>query len=174
MFDRNSREFARGRVIELAISHWLQSRGWFVIPSYDYAGDERNKPPRLKGLEKQYAIPDLDVAKSGRRLWVEVKTRARPTFNKYSRDQRLEHGFGRLMWLSYLQVRKITGTEVWVFVLEERDFCIIGNTLTKLGDPRLYLGDKMDPGGMAFFPRDRFRLLGVLNGNVIRRSAPTL
>ena len=57
---------------DIAIS-FLQSRGWFVVPSRDYNRDKTGqKAPCLQGELRGYVLPDLDVScpQRGRR-WVE-------------------------------------------------------------------------------------------------------
>lgn len=140
------------------MAKWLQRRGWYVIPSYDYSGADGKKPPRMLGNLVGYAIPDLDVARFGKRLWVEVKTKGNATL--YRKTGTLEHGISHRLLNHYLTVQAITGTAVWLFVHEEKADVLLVATLATLGAPRTYEGWKMGQGGMAFWPRDRFKPLG--------------
>lgn len=153
-------EFARGRQGEIDVAAWLQARGWYVVPSYDYSGAEGNKPPRLQGRIAGYAIPDLDVSKDGQRIWVEVKSKREPTLHRMTGT--LEHGISLRLWRHYQQVQSITGSQVWLFVLEELKRALFAQSLACLGEPRIYEGQKMGRGGMAFWPCDRFRFLADL------------
>jgi hypothetical protein len=60
---RASSYFVRGRSSEQRVAQLLQKRGWFVIPSYDYASEDGNKAPKLQGQLGSHMIPDLDVSK---------------------------------------------------------------------------------------------------------------
>lgn len=42
---RERPEFLKGRSGELIVARWFQERGWYVIPSYDYSGEDGNKAP---------------------------------------------------------------------------------------------------------------------------------
>lgn len=164
-------EFERGRAGEQAVAKWLQERGWFVVPSYDYSGADGDKPPRLQGLESRYAIPDLDIARAGLRIWAEVKVKGTPSWHRVT--QVWEHGISRRLHQNYCEVQRITGTPVWIFVLEERDDVLIAQSLDLLGAPRVYDGSKMGRDGMSFWPRQRFRPMatGIRTG---RTTGPTL
>jgi hypothetical protein len=41
------RMFERGRRGEFLVAKLLQSRGWGVVPCYDYSGSDGKKAPRL-------------------------------------------------------------------------------------------------------------------------------
>lgn len=154
-------EFFRGRNAEAISAKWLQDRGWFVVPSYDYSGADGDKPPRLQGANERYAIPDLDVARDGTRMWVEVKLKAGPTF--YRKTQTDEHGIDLRLWNDYVAVERITGTEVWLFILEENTSEIRGQSLRKLGTPRIHKGrwGRFAWKEMCFWPRDLFLKCGT-------------
>ena len=106
----DTREFERGRQGELAIARWLQERGWYVIPSYDYSGQDGTKAPRLQGLLAGYAIPDLDVCRGGDRMWVEVKVKGGATYHRLT--DTFEHGISLRLYRHYLEVQRLTGTQV--------------------------------------------------------------
>ena len=156
---RESDEFQRGRNGELRVAEILQRKGWSVIPSYDYSGSEGDMAPRLQGLTRGYPVPDLDVSREGQRLWVEVKTKARPDWTR--KTQRLEHGIPLRHYEAYCEVERITGTPVWLCVIEESSGDVLVARLTELdGVKRVYSGDKMSRGGMVYFPRDAFQMIG--------------
>jgi hypothetical protein len=152
---RERPEFELGRAGEQTVAGWLQHNGWYVVPSYDYAGDDKNKAPRLQGRISGYAIPDLDVARNGARFWVEVKVKNGPTLHRKS--GRLEHGISKRLWEHYRKVEEITGTAVWIVVVEQDSGEMLVGALKTLGEPRIYEGWKMGEGGMAFWPREAFR-----------------
>lgn len=150
-------EFLRGRAAELRVSRWLQERGWYVIPSYDYSGADGDKAPRLQGIKRGHAVPDLDVASGGKRKWVEVKSKdhANPRHDAYwGRCEVPEHGVDHGNYLDYLEVKRITGDDVWIAIYEEDTAILLMAEIDTLGEPRVgtWLGKKI-----ANWPRDRFR-----------------
>jgi hypothetical protein len=153
---RDTEQFRRGRNGEQIVADRLMRRGWYVIPSYDYNGGD-DHPPRLQGWTRRFIIPDLDACKGGRRIWVEVKTKAAPSLHRASGI--LEHGIPLRHYEQYLQVELETGCPVYLLVYEEQSNQLLWQKLSELGQPRIYSGDKMSFGGMAFWPRDSFNIL---------------
>src|SRR3989304_3029033 len=153
---RETPEWVKGHNGENVIARLSRKRGWYVIPSYDYSGED-NKAPRLQGFADNYVIPDLDIAKDGIRKWAEVKTKREATWTNVTR--RFEHGIPMRHYQHYLRVQDITGCEVWLFIYEEKTGVVLYANLGDLGKVlRPYIGTKMNRGGMAFFPRDVFKL----------------
>lgn len=139
---RETDEFKRGRSGERLVASIVQSRGWFVISSYDYSGEDDNKPPRMQGASAAMAIPDLDLARSGQRRWAEVKTKKSATLHR--KTARWEHGIGLRLFNDYRRVEEETGTEVWLFVFEENTKIVLCATLNHLDKhKRIY-----DPGDL--------------------------
>lgn len=152
-------EFKRGRGCEIVVSEFLQERGWYVIPSYDYAGLGHDKPPRLQGLRTAYPIPDLDTSRGGKRRWLEVKGKA--SARMYYKRGVYQHGIHN--YDHYLSVQKETGTQVWLAVVEYTDI----RTPDEFGEAGLLLVQSLDGLGKpqrgnllgkpaAFWPRDAF------------------
>jgi hypothetical protein len=106
----------KGRTGERLVADWLRRGGMYVIPSYDYTGDDASKAPKLEGAVRKYVIPDLDVAGDGRRCWVEVKTKTKATHSRCT--DTWDHGFEERLLLHYQQVQEITGTKAWLCVYE--------------------------------------------------------
>lgn len=153
-----AQRLAFGRTAEETIAWILQHRyGCHVVPVYDYnAGD---KAPRLQGAAGGYVVPDLDVSKNGARSWVEVK--AKNNAGSPTRlTGRVEHGFSWRLFQQYGTVQQITGTPVYIIILETLTGEILYQSLDELDAVRrVYDGDKMDRGGTVFFPRDSFVFL---------------
>lgn len=105
-----------GRMGERLVSTWIQSKGYGVIPSYDYTGKENNKAPKLMFAESGFVVPDLDIAFRGRRFWVEVKTYYHAPLNRKHGIN--VHGIPRRLYEDYLQVERSTGCLVYLAVLE--------------------------------------------------------
>lgn len=155
--------YKKGHVGEVIVAEELQRRGYYVLPSYDYSGEDE-KAPRLQGEKLCFVIPDLDTMKDGKRIWVEVKTKEEATFTR--KTNRLEHGIPLKHYRHYQEVERISGCGVWLAVYEINTGDILIARLSELEKHvRLYEGEKMSYGGMAFFPRDSFDLL-----TTVRRS----
>ncbi len=150
---RETPEFLQGRNAEKHIAQLLQQAGWYVLPSYDYSGEDNNKAPRLQGLTRSLVIPDLDICQEGRRCWAEVKSKTKATWTRI--NQQWEHGIPRRHYDSYLEVQRLTGCKVWLFIYEEDTGDVLGQELDSL-TPRFYAGEKMSPGGMVFFRKNQF------------------
>lgn len=155
---RETEKFKHGRTGEQLVAEMLMKRGWYVIPSYDYAGEDGNKAPKMSGQRMAYVIPDLDIAKSGCRRWAEVKTKSAPTLHRISGT--LEHGVPLRHFRHYKEVQQQTGCEVWLFVYEEKTQVVLYARLDDLGPGRVYDGRKMSYGGMVFWPVSAFRVFG--------------
>jgi len=158
---RDTEEFKRGRNGERIVARLLQLAGYAIVPSYDYAGEDGEKAPRLQGIRESWVIPDLDIGQDGTRFWVEVKTKQAATLRHITGIY--EHGMSLRQYQHYLEVQRITGTSVWLFVYEEDTDDVLFERLDRIAlFERLYHGNKMGRSGMVFFPRDRFRLFANL------------
>jgi len=155
--------FKMGHSWELKVAGFLKRRGNYVIPSYDYSGEENDKAPKLQGPLEDYVIPDLDVSKNGERRWVEVKSKAGAVLHRKSGDY--VHGIPKRHYKSYIEVAKITGCEVWIAVCEENTGDILVANLSSLPIHHEYDGPKMSRGGMVFFRRSDFTLLAKTPAN---------
>ncbi len=153
---RERPEFLRGRAGEQRVATWLQGRGWYVIPSYDYSGESGDKAPRLIGADEAFPLPDLDIAKGGQRRWAEVKTKYAATFTR--KTQTYDHGINYRHFEAYLRVQEETGSECWIMIYEESTGCLIGRPLSELGLPRRATSLGIP---MAYWPRTSFRALHV-------------
>ena len=151
-------EFKRGNNGEKRVATFLRERGWHVLPSYDYSGEDGNKAPKLEGNRASFVIPDLDAARDGTRYWVEVKTKGAPV--EWRKTGELRHGFSlRHIW-EYKQVERITGCKVYVVIYEENSGKVICAPLSKLLR-NLVVGEGTRwAEKMAFWPRSDFTELG--------------
>lgn len=157
---RETEEWKRGHTGELLVARWLMRRGWYVVPSYDYSGEDGFKAPRMHGLRDGFVLPDLDVSKDGQRLWAEVKTKRVPTLHRIT--GRMEHGIAINHWKAYRRVQQESGCDVWLVIYEELARRLVVGRLSALEkNARFYQGDKMDRSGMVFFLRDDFKPLPV-------------
>jgi hypothetical protein len=151
---RESAEFLRGRDAEQLVAAYLQGRGWYIIPSYDYSGEHGDKAPTIQGAHDGIVLPDLGIAKAGMMKWAEVKAKGGPTFTLKTKTY--DHGIGYRKWCHYLRVQQETGCHVWLFIIEECSQILLAESLDVLGDGRRYDDNKMDKGGMVFWPRESF------------------
>lgn len=156
-------EFQKGRTGEHVVADFLKDLGYYVIPSYDYSGKEESKAPQLQGLIEQYVIPDLDVAKEGRRRWVEVKTKYDATYTRIT--HRYEHGLPLRHFRDYQTVQEITGTQAGIAIYEEVSNCILLAWIDDLA-PHARYSDMKQNGvkkeAMVYFDRRLFKMLRQL------------
>ncbi len=150
---RDSSEFKRGAVGERFVAELLRRKGWYTIASYDFAGSDGEKAPRMHGSCGSYVLPDLDGSRAGKRVWIEVKTKQSANF--YRIKQRLEHGIPWRHFQDYLAVEKESGCAVWLAVYEEDTGEVLMQSMKKLlEDVRFSSSPEM--GKMAFFARTAF------------------
>lgn len=104
-----------GRQGERIVERWLQKQGCGTIPTYDYT-DGNRKAPALAFIDRSIVIPDIDVVAHGERFWAEVKNYGYSPWNqKYKTNV---HGFTSRLWECYLEVERLSGNDVWLFVVE--------------------------------------------------------
>jgi len=108
---------AIGRQGERVVEGWLQARGWWVIPSYDWSGENGDKAPRMYSNSGRIVLPDLDTCKDGMRRWVEVKAYDHSPWNRKHKCN--THGIKRRHYFDYGRVHEQTGSEVWLAVIEQ-------------------------------------------------------
>jgi len=131
--------------------------GCYVIPSDDYVGEDE-KAPRMKSAGRDLILPDLDVARVGKRQWWEIKTKTEATWTRIT--QRYEHGIPLRHYHDYLEVERVTGTPVMLGIYERKTGAMLWASLVELSAhplKREYTGSKMSNGGMVFWPVDAFR-----------------
>ena len=159
---RQSAPFIKGQAAELLVATFLRDeRGYHIFPAADYSGPAGDKAPAIQGAADRIVVPDLGIARAGAFKWAEVKYKWRPTFTRATRS--LNHGIGRRKWCHYVRFQETTGQQVWIFIVEGCSQKLLFERLDLLGKPNyIYPGEKMDPGGMVFWPRASFGSL-VLN-----------
>jgi hypothetical protein len=151
---RDTEQFKRGHSGELLVVDKLLQRGWHVIPSYDYAGEDEH-PPRMEGQAATYILPDLDICRKGDRRWAEVKTKTGPCMGRISGE--LEHGIPLRHYEHYLAVERESGCPVYLFIYEEAARQLIYRKLDELGPGRVSNAATMSRGGMIYWLRRQFR-----------------
>lgn len=149
-------EFMRGAAAEKRVAEWLQVRGWHVIPSYDFAGSNGDKAPKLQGFRQGHPVPDLDVARGGIRKWIEVKSKGYSPF--WRKGGYHTHGIDLPLWQHYQTVEVITGTECWLAIYEEDTRCLLCQSLRNLGEPDSKGNDTCGKP-VVYWRREKFRHL---------------
>ena len=100
-----------GKEWEDRFAKWLISRGWFVTPKYLFAEEGA---PLLIGEKEKYAIPDIDAAKEGKRIWFECKRKKRMKFHPAT-------GYPESNHICYKKVQEITGDKVFVIFEDDTE-----------------------------------------------------
>lgn len=157
---RETDEFRHGRAAEQLVARWLMEiRGCYVIPSYDYAGEDGDKAPKLQGLWHGYPVPDLDVSKEGNRFWVEVKSKGySPIYRKVGERR---HGIDLCLLEHYRTVQAISGSPCWLFIYERDTTWLLSQSLRTLGEPK-NIGSDGRGKKVAYWNRSQFRELDQL------------
>jgi len=114
-------------------ARWLLQRGAFVVPTRDLVAAGRG--PRMFGGgrgERGLVLPDFDCCRGGSRWWTEVKGKAVPWFPL--KDGRFVHGIDQPHFEDYCEVRRISGSEVYVFLIEQCTGRVLWLKLPEAGD----------------------------------------
>lgn len=140
------------------VAELLRRKGYWVVPSYDFSGTDGDKAPKMIGPGPSLVLPDLDVARDGMRMWVEVKTKRNgPTL--HNNTNTWEHGFSRRHFDHYRQVQVITGNRVFVIFYEANTGRMVGHWLSRLAKlKRDSMSRRM--GAMVFFPLSELMEVG--------------
>jgi len=125
-----------GKEWEDRFAQWLIKRGWFVTPKYLFSEEGA---PLLIGESKSYAIPDIDAAKEGKRIWFECK-------RKKMMKKHFATGYAEYLHAHYRNVQSITGDPV--FIIFEDD--------TNRYDGEKYYGNYIDKLELNVYARDWF------------------
>lgn len=142
-----------GKQGELLFSFALQEREFFVT---HLAAVQNGGAPRTFGkYGAAIILPDLQAHKNGKTYSIEVKRKAIANPTKIN-GGRLEHGIGLRKFREYCRYQERTGALFIIGIVEENTGELLARALNNLMNPRIYVGDKMDPGGMAFWARDDF------------------
>jgi hypothetical protein len=158
-------EYVKGDTSQRLCADFLMSRGWYVIPSYDFTAEE-TKAPRMQGTRDSFVLPDLDVSKSACRRWVEVKYKRSATWTRKTR--RLEHGIDTRLYSHYLRVEAETGCELWIAVHEGVTEKLLARRVSDLSPHiRTWEGNSQSDNrgyrkSMTYFPRSEFQHLATI------------
>lgn len=155
-----------GRAGERLVASFARRRGCGVIASYDFAGTDGQKAPRILFENAGLVIPDLDAARGGRRMWIEVKTLSDAAYNR--RYGMRVHGIKCRHRNDYLAVEAQTGTPVFLAVLEVQTGGLLMARLSSLQrydcicDGCARAGETL-PDHLIYFRRGDFTLTHVFS-----------
>jgi len=156
---RDTPEFDMGRKGEQVVAAMLRALGYWIIPSYDYAGPDGDRAPSMRSDDGALPLPDLDLRRGGKQRWAEVKTKSAAAFYRLTYEAR--HGIDLDKFERYLDVQEIGGAVIWLVFYELDTGMVLWQALSQLASVvQRYDGTKMGPYGMAFFPRSELLLLG--------------
>ncbi len=111
-----------GKEFEDSFSRRMMNKGWHVIPKYLFCEEGA---PSMFGLNSKYAVPDIDAAKDGKRIWVECKRKNVMQYHPATGYPVSNHD-------SYKKIKKITGTDVWIVFEDESLGKMYGNEISIL------------------------------------------
>lgn len=111
-----------GKEFEDSFSRFLMKHGWYVTPKYLFT---QEGAPSLFGQDSKYALPDIDAAKDGQRIWVECKRKNKMKYHPAT-------GYAYTNHVCYKMVQQITGDKVFVVFEDESLGKVYGNWLDNL------------------------------------------
>lgn len=144
---------------EKALASWVRGRGWHVLPTYDFSGKQDDKAPKLLGPSSSIdlVMPDLQCFRNGEVRWLECKWKSHADYNR----KRGWHVTGISLRLveHYQKVTEITGADVFLLFLHEKEGEVRGGRMRELESARShdYTGPAMGRFGMRFWRWDALR-----------------
>jgi hypothetical protein len=138
---------------ETPVAEWFKRHGAKVLPVYQYNGDGAPKLEAFSSADSE-VLPDLLLARRGILEFVEVKLKARAS-ETYVRSGQKETGISQRLFEHYMRVRKSSGARVYISFVQEEEGIVTCDDIDNLKshqNMRRYDGDKMDLGGMLFWP----------------------
>jgi hypothetical protein len=106
----------RGAVGETALTKWLNSKGWSVLPAYEKVEND-NKGPRIFSPDGQIISPDLLAFQDERAIWVEAKTKS--AFTWHRNTSTWVTGIDRHHYKEYLRIGKYSHWPLWILFIQE-------------------------------------------------------
>lgn len=111
-----------GKDFENRCARWFMGKGYHVIPKYLYTEEGA---PLLIGKYSKHAIPDLDIAKNGERIWVECKRKNKMKCYPAT-------GYSLSSHENYKKVQQITGDRVFIIFEDRTEKKRYGNWIDEL------------------------------------------
>jgi hypothetical protein len=160
---------ARSREFEAAMTVFLQARGYYTLATYDYSGKADDKAPRLLAVKRGLVIPDvLSFHKDKPGAWFEIKVKANADL--YRKTGELVTGLATRHLNAYREVKMLTGMDVWLVFIHEREDVVKACEIDALPLSHQYTGDLMDRGGTTFFQFNKLR--PILTTTKLRAMIP--
>lgn len=139
---------------EIALAKWIRSRGWYVVPTYDFSGGGDGKAPKMLGPRghRDLVLPDLQCFRplgDVRAQWLECKWKSGAAL--YRKGGYPVTGIGLRLAKHYSEVEQQTGQRVVVAFLHEAEGEMRAAPLQDLPWSHDYEGTVMGRGGMRFW-----------------------
>jgi hypothetical protein len=154
--------YQKGQLAERTVEAWCKERGFFVTRLCNIRNHDGIGAPMMMGAVCNLILPDFQLAKAGRSpFYIEVKFKETYPVS-YALGHIPVHGIGRRKWEQYRRVSLLTGSPVWLLILEHLSGELLGLRIGT-NDPDIISDtDKMDRGGMVFWRKSRFILIAQL------------
>jgi hypothetical protein len=160
-----------GQANEQVVVFLYKNRHWFKTPLTKI---NMGGAPRMLGLTGELKpiaiiVPDYDMVHLEHEpCGLECKFKADSSETDITGER--EHGIGLRLYINYLKWSRCQRRKVILMVTEQSTGEVLAATLDRLRQghwvdlrdgttndrPRIYRGDRMDAGGMAFFGRSQF------------------
>lgn len=139
---------------EIALARWIRSRGWYVVPTYDFSGKGEGKAPKLLAPlgTMDLVLPDLQCFRAlgeVRAQWLECKWKSGAVL--YRKSGHLVTGISLRLARHYAEVERQTGQRVVIAFLHEAEGEMRAAPLGELPLSHDYQGAAMGRGGMRFW-----------------------
>lgn len=107
--------FEAGRPAERMLKEMLVSKGFCVIPIYDFTiGDDAwKKGPRIYTKNKELVSPDMLAMKGADAVFIEAKQKS--VFTLYRKNQEWQTGIDTRHFLDYYRLAQLVDFPIWVF-----------------------------------------------------------
>lgn len=156
--DGFERKLALGRKWEMRMATWASSRGWYVLPTYDFSGASEDKAPKLLSPAdaEDLVVPDLQCICNGSMKWLEVKYKSNADL--YRRGNYLVTGISQRLLRHYSEVEAQSPGPVVVAFVHGKECEVRGTNVRTLLDTVAYRSDFPPMGPMAFWEYEKLPL----------------
>lgn len=158
---KKSLAFAREK--ERGVASLIQKQGYYVLPAYDFSGEQENKAPKLLAPlgKRPLVLPDLFCMKSDLAFWLEVKWKTEAYL--FRKANRRTTGINLRLWEYYIEVEKESSFPVWIMFLHKKEQEIRAGSLSFLRDNICYTGRDNNGKMMVYWNYDLLQVYGSLS-----------